>query len=196
MSQSNLEASFIKITHCQIYSKIALDNLAIIINDKIVIIVEDSKDIDHAIINAFETANATAIVLLIQNKTNFENIKTLLKSTFDNIVFYYCSINITDSNAITSVFYSICATFEELTVLILFAVYLHSLKPELDLPKEELNRIFEINFKANVYFVRQFFDSKKQYSQQKIIINVSIVAAYTQQPNMLAYDVSKATLVH
>lgn len=80
MSQSNVKASFIKKTHRQIYSEAAFDNPAIRADGKIVIIAEGSKGIGYAIANAFGTTNATAVVLLARNKTDFEDAKTILKS--------------------------------------------------------------------------------------------------------------------
>ena len=104
-------------------------------------------------------------------------------------------MDITDSNAIAKVFQSIRDNLGEPNVLILYAAYLHSLKTALDLPENELNQSFEVNFKANVNLVRQFFDSK-EYDHVKIVINVSTVAAHTQQPTMSAYSASKLALIH
>ena len=105
-------------------------------------------------------------------------------------------MNITDSNAIAKVFQSIRDNLEESNVLILCAVYFHSLKIALDLLENELNQRFKVNFKANVNIVRQFFYSKKKYDHVKIVINVSTVTAHTQQFIMSLYDVSKMTLIH
>lgn len=196
MFQSDLETSFTQKTHRQIYFEVAFDNPAITADGKIVIIAEESKGIDHAIANAFGTANATAVVLLARNKTDLKNAKTLLKSVFNNTVFCYCSVDIINSIAVAAVFHSIRATFEESNVLILCAAYLHLLKSALDLSADEMDRSFEVNFKANVNFVRQFYNPEEEYDQIKILINMSTVAAHTQQSNMSAYDASKTTLVH
>ena len=196
MSQPDLETSFTKKSHRQIYSEVAPDNPAIAADGRIVIIAGGSKGIGHAIANAFATANATAVVLLARNQTDLEDAKTLLKSLFDNTVFCYCPVDITDSSAVAGVFQTIRATLGEPNILILCAAYLHLLKPALDLPADEVDRSFEMNFKANVNLVHQFYNPKKDYEQIKILINVSTVAAHTQQPNMSAYGASKAALVH
>ena len=196
MSQSDLHTSFIKNIYRQIYFEMAFNNSAITVNDKIVIIVEEFKDIDRIIVNVFDTANAMTIVFLARNKTDLEDVKNLLNSIFDKIVFCYCSVNIINSNAIAKIFQSLRDNLEEPNVLILCAAHFHLLKTALELFEKELNQSFEVNFKANVNFVRQFFDSKKEYDHVKIDINMSIVTAHTQQFIMSIYDASKATLVH
>ena len=196
MSQPDLHTSFTKNTYRQIYSEVAPNNPAITANGKIVIIAGGSKGIGRTIANAFGTANAMAVVLLARNKTDLEDAKNLLNSIFDKTIFCYCSVDITNSNAIAKVFQSIRDNLGEPNVLILCAAYLHSLKTALELPEKELDQSFEVNFKANVNLVRQFFDPKKEYDHVKIIINVSTVAAHTQQSTMSAYGASKAALVH
>ena len=132
MFQSNLHVSFTKNIYRQIYFEVAFNNPAITINDKIVIIAEKFEDIDRIIANAFDTANAMTVVFLVRNKTNFENAKNLLNSIFDKIVFCYCSVNIINSNAIVKIFQSIRDNFEKPNVLILCAIYFHSLKTALE----------------------------------------------------------------
>lgn len=196
MSQSYLETSFTQKTHRQIYFEVAPDNPAITADGKIVIIAEESKGIDHVIANDFETANATAVVLLARNKTDLEDAKTLLKSVFTNTVFCYCPVDITNSIVVAAVFYSICVTLGESNVLILCGAYFHLLKLTLDLSANEMDQSFEVNFKANVNLVRQFYNPEEEYNQVKILINMSVVAAHTQHFNMSAYDASKAALIY
>lgn len=180
MFQSNLIKNFLKKTHCQIYFKITFDNFAITINDKIAIIAKNFKNINHVIINIVETANATTIILITRNKTNFQNAKILLNIIFVDIVFCYYLINIIDSDDVTIIFCVIKNIVEKSNVLILCATYLHFLKICFDFFQKKIERSFKINIKTNIHFVRQFFDSKKKYNQFKILINVSIVTIYTQ----------------
>ena len=196
MSQPDLVKSFTKKTHRQIYSEVAPDNPAITASGNIFIIAGGSKGIGHAIANAFGTANATAVILMARNETDLQDAKTLLNNIFVDTVFCYCPIDITDSDGVTAIFRAIRDTVGEPNVLILCAAYLHSLKTCLILPQEEIKRSLEVNFKANIHLVRQFFDPKEEYNQSKILINVSTVAAHTQQPNMSAYGASKAALFH
>lgn len=105
-------------------------------------------------------------------------------------------MNIINSNAIAKIFQSIRDNLEKPNVLILCAVYFHSLKTAFEFPEKKLNQNFEINFKTNVNFVCQFFDPKKKYDHVKIVINVSTVTAHTQQFIMLVYGVSKTALIH
>ena len=174
----------------------APNNPAITAKGKIVVITGGSKGIGYAIANAFGLANASKIVLLARTRETLEEAQTLLKSIFVNTVFCYCSVDITNRKVMAGVFKSIRDTVGEPNVLILGAAYLHPLKAGLDISDEDLDRSFDVNFKANVNLVRIFFDPRTRYSETKIIINVSTVAAHMQQPNMSAYGASKAAFVH
>lgn len=195
-SQSDLKASFTKESDHQIYPAVTPNNPAITTKGKIVVIAGWSKGIDYAIANAFGIANASKIVLLTRTKETLKEAQTLLKSIFVNTVFCYCSVDITNRKIMADVFESIRDKVGEPNVLVLSAAYLHPLKAGLDISDEDLDRSFDVNFKANINLVRIFFDSRTQYSETKILINVSAVAAHTQQPNMSAYGASKAAFVH
>ena len=84
---------------------------------------------------------------------------------------------------------------KESNILILDAAYFHSLNQRLNVPEKELNRSFDVNFKANVSFVREFLGSQEPLSGFKTIINLTIVAVHTRQSNMSAYGASKETFV-
>ena len=135
-------------------------------------------------------------MLLARTKETLKEAQTLLKSIFVNTVFCYCSVDITNRKIMADVFESIRDKVGEPNVLVLSAAYLHPLKAGLDISDEDLDRSFDVNFKANINLVRIFFDPRTQYSETKILINVSAVAAHTQQPNMSAYGASKAAFVH
>ena len=196
MSQSDLKASFANKNHRQIYSAVASENSAITVKSKVIVITERSKGIDYVIANVFGIANAFVIMLLTKTKNILKKAHTLLKNIFVNIVFCYCSMNIINRKIVIDVFKFIRDKMKKSNILILDATYFHSLKIGLDIFDEDLNRNFDVNFITNVNFVRIFFDPKTQYSEIKILINVSIVAAHTQQFNMSIYDVNKAAFVH
>lgn len=196
MSQSELKTGFTKKSHRQIYSTITSNHFAITVKSKIVVIIEEFKDIDYVITNVFELANASEIILLTRIREILKEAQKLLKNIFVNIVFCYCSMNIINRKIMIGVFKFIRDTMRKSNVLIFDATYLHSLKVELDIFDEDLNRDFDVNFKTNVKLVRIFVDSRMRYSKIKIIINVSIVTVHMQQLNMSTYDASKAVFVH
>lgn len=196
MAQPNLEVSFTKKYHREQYAAVSPKNPDITAAGKIVIITGGSKGIGYAIANAFGMAKASATILLARSQMDLHEAHTLLENSFVNTTFCYCPVDITDSKSMTSVFDSIRVKVGEPNILVLGAAYLHPLKAALDVPNEELDRSFDVNFKANVRLVRNFFDPMKQYPKTKILINVSTVAAHTWQSQMSAYGASKAALIN
>ena len=194
MAQPDLEVSFTK-KYREPYAAVSPKNHDITAAGKIVIITRGSKGIGYTIANAFGMAKASAIVLLPRNQTDLHEAHTLLENSFVNTTFCYCPVDITDSKSTTSVFDSILVKVGEPNFLVLVAAYLHPLKAALDVSNEELDRSFDVNFKANVRLVRNFFDPMKQYSETKTLINMSTMASHTRQSQMSAYGASKAALI-
>ena len=162
---------------------------------KIVIVSGGSKGIGLAIANAFGIASASEVILVARNETTLKQIRNRLQAVCLNTRFSYWAGDITDTESMTNMFDIIRKSLGEPSILILSAAYLHSPTQGLDVPEEELDRSFDVNFKANVSLARNFLDSQEPLSGFKTIINLATVTAHTRQSDLSAYGASKGAFV-
>ena len=195
MSQPDFQASFTKKNYHEPYPTVSPSNPSITAAGKIVIVSGGSKGTGLAIANAFGIASASEVILVARNETTLKQVRNNLQAVCLNTRFSYWAGDITDTESMTNMFDIIRKSLGEPNILILGAAYLHSLTQGLDVPEEELDRSFDVNFKANVSLARMFLDSQKSLSGFKTIINLATVAAHTRQSNMSAYGASKGAFV-
>ena len=132
---------------------------------------------------------------MARNETTLKQVRNSLQAICINTRFSYWAGDITDTESMTNMFDIVRQNLGEPNILILGAAYLHSLNQGLNVPEEELDRSFDVNFKANVSLVREFLGSQEPLSGFKIIINLATGAAHTRQSNMSAYGASKGAFV-
>jgi hypothetical protein len=89
MSQSDLKAFFTRKNHRESYSAISSDKSFVTTVEKIVVVSEESKDIELAIVNAFEIASASQIVLVTRNEMILKKVQHSLQAICNNIDFSY-----------------------------------------------------------------------------------------------------------
>ena len=195
MSQPEFQASFTRKTYHEPYPTVSPSNPSVTAAGKIVIISGGSKGVGLAIANAFGVASASEVILVARNETTLKQVRNSLQAICINTRFSYWAGDITDTESMTNMFDIVRQNLGEPNILILGAAYLHSLNQGLNVPEEELDRSFDVNFKANVSLVREFLGSQEPFSGFKTIINLATVAAHTRQSNMSAYGASKGAFV-
>jgi hypothetical protein len=80
MSQSNLKALFTRNNHRKSYSAISSDNSFIAVVEKIVVVIEESKDLELVTTNAFEMTKTSHVVLIARSEMILIKAQIALKS--------------------------------------------------------------------------------------------------------------------
>jgi hypothetical protein len=89
MFQSNLKALFTRTNHRESYSAISSDNSFLAIVKKIVVVIEESKDLELVTANAFEMTKTSHVVLIARDETILIKAQIALKSVCICIQFFY-----------------------------------------------------------------------------------------------------------
>jgi hypothetical protein len=80
MSQSNLKALFTRKNHRESYSAISSDNSSLATVEKIVVVIEESKNLELVTTNAFEMTKTSHVVLIARDETTLLKVQVALKS--------------------------------------------------------------------------------------------------------------------
>lgn len=75
--------------HRESYSAISFDNSFLTIVEKIVVVIQKSKDFEFVTANAFEMTKTFHVVLIARNETIFINVQVVLKSFCICTQFFY-----------------------------------------------------------------------------------------------------------
>jgi hypothetical protein len=80
MSQSNLKALFTRNNHRESYSAISSDNSFIAAVEKIVVVIEESKNLELVTANAFEMTKTSHVVLVARDEIALIKVQVALKN--------------------------------------------------------------------------------------------------------------------
>lgn len=191
MAHLDLGQSFTRKYHLNTYPAIAATRSSLSAVGKIIVITGGSRGLGLAIANAFCIAQASYIVLVARNQQRLQNAKDALTKISDERtqISYYVS-DIADMEMIT-VFDSIRHDIGEPDILVLNAAYCHTPERALDVGSLQVEQSFNVNVYANLRLTSYFLDSPLELSSQKIVINVSNIAAHTRQSYMSANGASR-----
>ena len=129
------------------------------------------------------------------NEITLKQVRNNLQAVCFNIRFSYWAGDITDIENMIIMFDVIRKSLEKSNILIFNAAYYHSSIQRFNVFEKKLNRNFDVSFKINVSFARNFFDSQKSLSKFQIIINLTIVTVHIRQSDTSAYETNKRTFV-
>jgi NAD(P)-dependent dehydrogenase (short-subunit alcohol dehydrogenase family) len=186
---ASLGKSFTPTYHTQPYAAIDPSRPELSAKGKVVLITGGGQGIGRATARAFAQANADVIIItgrtpqtLLETKTELGKISPRTKvRTFIG--------DVTDANAVRTIFEAIKDEFGRVDVLVSNAGYLPEPVP---ISKQDLNdlwKAFEINTKGTFIVVQAFLGVA---SPNATLINLSTVAAHVAWPGGQGYTSSKA----
>ncbi|KAG0648631.1 Serine 3-dehydrogenase [Hyphodiscus hymeniophilus] len=191
----NFQGSFTKVSHKGPYDAIDPTQPAVSAAGKTVLITAGHTGIGFVIAQNFAAAGASHIVLLARRVEVLEKSAKELSTTFPNTKIHYFAASLTDHAKIKDTLARIRSEISpNIDVLVTSAAYAAPPAAAIDLPQEELKSSFDTNVFGNINLVREFLAGSGESSgREKVILDLSTVAAHIPLPTMAAYGVSKLT---
>lgn len=187
--------SFTETFHHKTYDGISPIKPSLLATGKAVVIVGGYKDIGYAVAKAYAAAKASYIILVSWNEEQLIKAQEALKTEHQSTAVHYCTTDITKEYDVIFAFEAIRDCIREPDILILCAAHLSIRKPVLDVSEDEIDRCFDFDVKGKMRLVREFLKSRTSIVQ-KVIINMSTMAAHVSQLDMSVYGAVRLAFAH
>ncbi|KAM0250519.1 hypothetical protein ACHAQJ_008610, partial [Trichoderma viride] len=190
----SFDTPFTKSYHKTPYDAIDPTQPSVSAAGKTILITAGHTGIGFSIAQNFATAGASHVILLARRAEVLEKAAKELSATHPKTEFHYFASSTTDHGKIKEIFTDIRSRISShIDILVTSAAYGPPLANALDLPSEQDSTSFDTNFFGNVNLVRQFLAraSEQESGKEKIILDVSTVAAHLLLPKLGVYGVSK-----
>lgn len=191
MSQFNFQ-NFTKTYHKTTYAAIDDTQPSLSAAGKTVLITAGHTGIGFSIAQSFATAGASHVILLARRTERLEKSTNELATEYPKTIFHHFASSITDHIKVTDIFSEIRSRISsDVDILVTGAAYAATAADSLDLSSKELALSFETNFLANANLVTQFLENVPEPAKEKVILDISTMAAHLLMPKIGAYGVSK-----
>ncbi|KAL9125617.1 MAG: hypothetical protein Q9217_005203 [Psora testacea] len=195
MSQPDMTHHFTRLSHTQAYPAISSNSPSHSAHGKTILITGGSQGIGLAIATAFAVSGAAHIILLARSPGTLNEAKKSLLSTNADTKIHTFATEITDADAVKTLFATARADIADPDVLVLNAAHASKPMPTLENSAKGLSSDFEVNVIANMNFMTEFLH-KDTLTKPKVILNVSTVAANQLLPNLASYGASKLAFLY
>jgi short-subunit dehydrogenase len=190
MVQPDMNHHFTHLVHTQAYPAISPSSPTLSNRGKTVLITGGSQGIGLAIATAFAVAGAAHIILVARSQGTLAEAKKSLQSTNPTTKIHTFTTEITDADAVKTLFATVRADLTDPDVLVLNAARASTPGPTLANPAKSLARDFEVNVIANMSFLTEYLQ-EDTLTKPKVVLNVSTAAANQAMPNLASYGASK-----
>ena len=195
MSPPDMTHHFTHLSHNQAYPAISSTSPSLSHHGKTILITGGSQGIGLAIATAFAFAGAAHIIIIARSPSTLGEAKKSLQSINSLAKIHTFATELTDTNAIKTLFATVRADIADPDVLVLNAAHAGRPGPTLENTAESLSSDFEVNVIANMSFVTEYLQ-KKTLNKPKVVLNVSTAAANQAIPNLASYGASKLAFLY
>lgn len=198
MPQPNFQTSFTETYHKTPYAAINPTQSSLSAAGKTILITAGHTGIGFSVAQNFARAGASHIILLARRTNVLQQSTAELSTQYPNTSFHHFTSSITDHTEIRDIFSHIRSEISsDIDVLVTSAAYAAPAADALDLAVSELELSFATNFHANVNLAREFLanddddDVREPDKGEKVILDISTMAAHLLMPKIGVYGVSK-----
>ena len=195
MSQPDMAHHFTHSAHNQAYPAISAPSPSLSHHGKTILITGGSQGIGLAIATAFAVAGAAHIILIARNPGTLDDAKKSLQSINSPARIHTFTTELTNTDAIKTLFATVRADIADPDVLVLNAAHAGRPGPTLENTPESLSSDFEVNVIANMSFMTEYLQ-KETLNKPKVVLNVSTAAANQAIPNLASYGATKLAFLY
>lgn len=160
-----------------------------------ILITGGTEGIGFAIVKAFAGAGASDIIIVARRPELLEEAKKGIEQAHPSTKVHTFPASIDDAEKAKSIFAQVREKIAEPDVVVFNAASGHAPTPTLELPVDKLWQDFEVNVGGHMNFLREYLRPTTS-SKERIIINVSTLAAHAPVQGMASYGASKEAFVH